>query len=373
MARKKVSRTLSRLPSSSGLGASDHRTDRLLEILRSVAVKNQKEQPQPFYAVRDVAKQFRVPLSTVSQIYQHLESEGLLSRVRSSKTILHGLHYNRRLSVRAFVGIPASLSAFVTIQDYRMFFIRIRRELRLRGFATAMPFFEPEELRNSALSDRLKKYEVDTVIWFQPPRTAKETVLRLADTGIRILGVCEEESSLPCRYHIQREPAIRRLFNEWKTRFNATKVVLIESHEHRTVTNDVLVEYILDDLQIDRVVILFKGERSERFLRDLQKMKVDGVIFSSSALASMFSFRHPDGMTDLLKSHRVAFVGGPINMPFARVPKACIDLITVNWQLVAKAIVDDLISQEAFTRSGPTVFEAEAYSRVPLNHFAQNI
>jgi DNA-binding transcriptional ArsR family regulator len=122
MARKKVSRTLNRLPPRSVLGSREHRTDRLLEILRDVAVRNQKEQAQPFYSVREIASRFNVPISTVAQTYKQLEREGLLSRVRSSQTILQGSDYDRRLSVRAFIGLPASLPAFVTIQDYRMFF-----------------------------------------------------------------------------------------------------------------------------------------------------------------------------------------------------------------------------------------------------------
>ena len=95
MVRKKVPRTLARLPHSSVLHAKDHKSDRLLEILRGVAVKNQNDQPQPFYSVREIGARFRVPISTVSGIYRRLEEEGLLNRVRGSKTILQGLHYDR--------------------------------------------------------------------------------------------------------------------------------------------------------------------------------------------------------------------------------------------------------------------------------------
>jgi len=59
-------------------------------------------------------------------------------------------------------------------------------------------------------------------------------------------------------------------------------------------------------------------------------------------------------------------------MPFAKVPDARVDLVTVDWQGVAAKIVDDLISQEAF-QEGPTIFEAEARLAVPLSAFAQSI
>src|SRR3954471_12654590 len=192
MARKKVTRALAPLPSGRGLQKAHHKTETLTEILRSVAVKNQQEQPRVFYSVRDVATHFRVPVSTVSRGYRQLEQEGLLSRVRGSKTLLHGLKFDRQLKVRAFVGFPASLSAFVTLQDYRTFFIKIRRELRLRGFAAATAFYQPGEGKSGALSKRFKAYEVDTVIWFQPGKEAAATALHLADVGIRLLGVAND-------------------------------------------------------------------------------------------------------------------------------------------------------------------------------------
>ena len=177
MARKKAPRRLATLPGRRALERAHHKTEALIEILRGVAVKNQREQPQAFYSMREVAAHFRVQVSTVSRVYQRLEKEGLLSRVRGSKTVLQGLHFDRQLSVRAFVGLPASLPSFVTLQDYRTFLIRLRRELRLRGFAAATAYFERNEAGTGALSARLKTYEVDTVIWFQPPKEAKETAL----------------------------------------------------------------------------------------------------------------------------------------------------------------------------------------------------
>src|ERR1700736_3289296 len=175
MPRTKILRDLEPLPRGSAMRGTRHKTDALLKILRSLAIRNQREQPRVFYSLREVAKQFRVPVSTVAKIYRDMEQEGLLSRVRGSKTILNGLRYNRRLSVRAFVGLPALLSNFITIQDYRTFFICIRRELWLRGFATTMVFFRHVEAADGRLSDQLKSLEVDTVIWLQPGRRAKET------------------------------------------------------------------------------------------------------------------------------------------------------------------------------------------------------
>ena len=66
------------------------------------------------------------------------------------------------------------------------------------------------------------------------------------------------------------------------------------------------------------------------------KAKTDGMIFSSPALASKFCCRCPDAVTELLQRHRVAFINGPVGMPFAKVPDVRVDLVTVDWQLVAE-------------------------------------
>jgi len=373
MARKKVPRALAPFPSRRPVEKAHHKTEALTEILRDIAAKNQLEQPRAFYSMREVATHFRVPFSIVSRVYQRLEQEGLLSRVRGSKTILQGLHFDRHLSVRAFVGLPASLSAFVTLQDYRMFFIRLRRELRLRGFAAATAYFEPNEASTGGLSGRLKAYEVDTVIWFHPSKEAKETALRLADLGIRLLGVANDNfPSIPCRYQVRREAATRALLVDWKTR-GVERVTLIHSQDRRSALAEEALHTLLDELEISWSAKNYSGHRTEAFLRSLQKTKSNGIIFSSSAVASKFCFRSPGAVTDVLEAHRVAFIDGPVAMPFTIVPDVCVDLVTVDWQLVAERIVNDLISQDAFQQPGPTLFEAQPQLRVPLSQFVQSI
>jgi hypothetical protein len=374
MARKKVARTLAALPPKRVIDQTPYKTERLIEILRKAALKNQREQPRAFYSMREVVAHYHVPFSTVSRVYRRLDEEGLLSCVRGSKTILQGLNFDRQLSIRAFVGLPASLSAFVTLQAYRTFFIKIRRELRLRGFATAMVFFDKKEARTDELSKRLKKYEVDTVIWFQPPKEAKETALYLKDIGIRLIGVAHHEFPIiPCRYHVRRDAAIGLLLAEWKARHSVHRVTLVQVIDQRLGAIEETLQSILEDLEITSSVANYRAQRSVAFLDTLQREKTDGIIFSSPTLASKFCFRCPDAVTKLLQRRRVAFINGPVSMPFAKAPDVRVDLVTVDWQWVAERIVDDLLTQEAFKVAGPTVFEAQANIQVRLSDFAQEI
>jgi DNA-binding transcriptional ArsR family regulator len=376
MARKIVSRALAPLPDPRSLAATQHKSDALTEILRHVAVKTQQEQPRTFYSVREIALQFGVPVSTVSRVYRRLEEEGLLSTVRGSKTMLQGLHFDRQLSVRAFIGLPASLSSFLTIQDYRMFFIRIRRELRLRGFATAMLFHEGGEEERPAFSARLKAYQVDTVLWFEPPKSARESVLRLLDAGVRIIGVTETSCAfLKCRYRLSRSAAVKQLLDAWKTEHAIENVTLVESSDFPPSPSEETLRRVLDDLKLPRQASKFATQSFERFLRNLMKANTarTGIIFPSSRLASMFCFRAPDTVSRLLAARHVAFTDGPVNMPFARVPSVRVDLITHDWKALVQTIVDDLITQNAFRATGSITFEAQCHLGVPLSRFAQDV
>jgi len=373
MARKKVPRTLTPLPARRRLQKADHKTEELTEILREAAARNRREQPRAFYSMREVSAHFAVPFALVSRVYERLGQEGLLTAVRGSKTLLQGQRFDRQLSVRAFVGLPASLSAFVTVQAYRMFFITIRRELRVRGFATAMVFFEKAEARTGILSDRFKIYEIDTVLWFQPAKEARETAARLKDRGVRVIGIAHEQiPSIPCRYQVRRDRAINDLLSEWSS-LGIAHVTIAQWPEKGAPLSEEALRSAVEEARLDTSIATFRGQRSEAFVRSLRKVKSGAIVFSSAQLASQLCFRAPGAVADLLRSRRVAFLNGPVSMPFAKVPDIQVDLVVVDWQWVAERITNDLITQDAFALSGPTIFEAEAKLRVPLSDFAQVI
>src|ERR1700719_1800971 len=286
MSRARISLDLGPLPRGSILKPGHNKTASLLEVLRSLAVRNQREQPRVFYSLREVAKRFKVPVSTAAKAYHEMEQEGLLSRVRSSKTVLNGLRDNRQLSVRGFVGLPALISHFIAIQDYRTFLLCMRRELWLRGFATTMLFFRHVEAADGRLSDQLKSLEVDTVIWLQPGRSAKETFLRLSDLGIRLIAISQVGTpSTPSRYYVWRERAIEALVKEWKDQNSFRKITVVDSKDYRSPVTEEVLRVILESLQIQPVMQTFHGENSGAFLQDLYRVKSDGIILPSSGLA----------------------------------------------------------------------------------------
>ena len=375
MPRKKISRTLPPLPNNAGLDDALHKTERLTEILRKVALKNQRTQPRAFYSVRDVAGSFHVTLSTASNAYRHLEQEGLLTRVRGSKTLLQGRRYDRRLEVRAFVGLPASLSVGQPIDVSGLPNSLDSLTITDDGKSVLAGF--PENTSDSPsgeLSELLKTYEVDTVIWFQPPREAAKSEPWLSDLGIRLIGIAHEEfPAISCRYQVRRDQGIANLLRQWKEHYGIGQVTLAQPKDGKLSSLDEILHDVLDDLAIKWSVVIFDGKRSEDFVRALQSTTTGGIIFSSSQLASQLCFRTPHTVADLMQARRVALLNGPVSMPFARVPKVNVDIVVVDWQRVAEKVVYDLITQEAFQNGRTQIFDAEAKLQVPLSEFAHSI
>jgi hypothetical protein len=373
MARPNPIRDLEPLPRPSALGTGGNNAVNLRNLLRSIAVKNQREQPRVFYSLREVARQFKVPISAVSRVYHDMEEEGLLSRVRASKTVLNGLRYHHR-RVRAIVALPARLSTFITIPDYRAFLNSIRRELWFRGFSTTMVFYRAEEAANGNLSDELKRYEVDAVIWAYPGRSGKESFLRLADMGIRVATISEVGTpTLPSRYYVWKETAMLTILSDWKRRHSPCKVTVVDCKEYRAPVIEELLRVLLEGLQIEATIRTFSHHPIRAFLGTLCRVRTHGVIIPSASLASMFAFQDPEGLTNLLKTQRVALMDGPVDVPFAKVPDTAVDLVTVDWKAVGETIVNDLVTLEAFDRNRHTTFEAQAQLKVPFSGFCEPI
>ncbi len=371
MARKKITRRLKPLPNRPSLKASDHKTQRLLEILRGIAIHSQREESRPFYPVRDIAEHFRVSTSVVAKGYEQLEDEGLLSMVRGSRTILQGATAVRRLNVLSFIGMPAAVSSFVALQDYRTFFVRLRRELRARGFAVAMVLFDSSDIGSAPLYNRLAKHRFDTVLWYRPDASARDIVSRLTDKGIRVIALNDYRlSPIPNRYEVQREIAISEVLRYWRAQARIDSVVVVRGV--KAAAMEETLERLLEEQQLAFEFRNADNKSAAKFLESLGRGKARAIIFPSWA-ASQFSFREPDALMQLADHCHVAFTGGPPSIQFAQVRDVRVELVVVDWQLVAEKIVNDLISKKAFEGNQTTVFAAQTQIRALLSQYSQSI
>lgn len=346
------------------------KTELLLQTLRHFAGAAQEENARTFYSMREIACRYQTPVSAIAGIYRRLEREGLLRRVRGSKTLLRGRKNDRKLSVRGVIGLPRTTSKYVTVQDYRIFLKSLRRELRLSGFAAQTIDFDGHEAADFA--ERVRTYEIDTIIWFQPGVVAKQATLRLNDLGLRVLGVSDGmRPSIPCQYEIQREPAVRQILRHWREESRLRSIIVV-SGIGVAVLDEGQLATIAQEEGLEVETFRANSRSIPKLLENLAQQENKGIVFLSSA-GPMFAFRSPEVMTLIFERCRVALVEGPVNMPFARLPDVCVDLVLLDWKLVAQKIVGDLIMDSEGNVSKPVTFLAESKIRVPLNHYAEAI
>jgi hypothetical protein len=402
MARKKIRRPLLPLRGSLKVAAAELKVERLAEILRRSARAQQTEKAQVFYSLREVADHFAVSLSLAAAAYRQLESEGFLTRLRGSRTLLQGLGADRQMSVHGIVGVPMALSSFLTRQKCRMFFMSIRRELRRRGFATAGLFYEKAEARPDFLFERIRHCKVDSVLWYVPDRCARETALLLKDSGVRVIGVADGGlPALPCRFEVSREKAIGEILRDWKVRGccisrptlvpegqlepssrrpeqrpssrGAVRKVKIIRSPGRSAAEEERLETLLESERLRHEFISAEDEDCETLLRSLSEEDEECGIVLLGGAASLFAFRAPARLTALMSRRRVALVDGPVSLPFTNAPPVRADLAAADWEAVATGITEEFLTKEAFTRATITIFEATAFLQAPLNEFAQSI
>jgi hypothetical protein len=401
MARKKILRPLPPLRGNLKVTASDHKVEQLAKILRETARTQQANKPQVFYALREVADRFDVSLSTVAAVYRQLESEGLLTLLRGSRTLLQARGASREVSIRGIVGVPMPLSLFLTRQKCRMFFMSIRRELRRRGFATAGVFFEAAEARPYFLFERIKHCNVDSVLWYMPDQCARETALLLKDSGVSVIGVADGGlPALPCRFEISRQKAIIKILRDWRIRGpswirpspvpqqgsilqktsrwpsprKAIRKGKIIRCSRRSATDEERLEALLENERLRCEFVSAEGGHCNTLLRSLaeEEDEESGVILLGGA-ASLFAFRAPESLVGLMQRRRVALVDGPVSLPFMIAPPVRADLAIADWDAVARGITAEFLTKEVFARASTTVFEATAYLQAPLSEFAQAI
>jgi hypothetical protein len=370
MARKRRAGQLPPLPKGAVFRPRDHKTERLLEILRGIAVTNQQREPLTFYPVRSVAEHFKTPISTVARVYETLEGEGILRSVRGSKTILQGFKSGRHLNVLALIGVPAATEAFVTFQDYRTFFIRIRRELRMRGFAVSMVLFETRHIRSGQLANRIRKHKFDHVLWYRPEVPFTECINHVRDAGVNIIGV--QDCGLPavrCRYEINRTEAMKQIFRNWKKLAGLTEAIVVRTSGNSNAKEE-MIQAAAEDTGLDLDFVRIHGEGTHRFLESCEARNNCGLILTSR-VASNFAFRAPEALMELMQRRRVAFIEGPPSIAFADPLSVPGDFVLIDWQVAAEQIVSDLISGQALDLTNATVFQATAGIQAPLNQYAQ--
>lgn len=244
------------------------------------------------------------------------------------------------------------------------------RELRTRDFAAAEAFFGGGETADD-LAERLKECHPDRVIWYCPQKLSREVALRLHDRGISIIGVSDSGfPGVPCHYEIRRETALTKIVSEWKK--EAITSVKVAVGPARSPADELRVGRTLEDLGFGIKFVSLGSQTLRHFVDCLARGPKFGIVLLHSA-ASLLAMGAPEALARLAKCSRLAFVDGPVSVPFTKLTDATVDLVTVDWMTVAKRIVDDLSTPRFRAFDPPFLFAATALFRVPLSGYSQRL
>src|SRR6266404_1759067 len=122
-----------KLPSLSKLTLPRHsppsRAGLVLKLLRRIAGRTRQSYALRFYSIRSVAARFHVSPTIISRHYQHLQSEGLLTMIWGSKTMVPARAAPARKGIYV---IPVSVTELVGSESYRNYVLSLHRQLRSR-------------------------------------------------------------------------------------------------------------------------------------------------------------------------------------------------------------------------------------------------
>jgi len=372
MARKRILRTLPPLadviPSLPDSTSEGSRQLALLEAMRKAAKALRKKDSMPFYSMRQVASQFGLPLRTVALVYETLELEGILNRIRGSKTDLVGKTSSPRTPVRAIVGIPIWLHAMVVSPYSRVLHIEMEDRLRESGFVADFIFFRGEEGNEPDFAQRLLRHNLDKVIWHTPHPLASNVLLSLKDHGIQQIIIQSNESPtcIPVPTYLQDwQPSYREMAQVWRasgiSRVVVPDPVYLPSKRAMKMFTATLAKH---GLEVD--VCESSASALQHKVSSHRKKANIGVAFMDQLGADAICNEEPVILEEIINSVRVCFCRGPIRMPYFNHRLAKADIIRFSPVEIADRVIQDLKHLQA--NDGVVhVFEASFNPQVSLS------
>lgn len=376
MARKPILRDL---PSSDQLvtdfvGFDDKlsKQSTLTTHLRKVARRLQKTKARPFYSMREIVDQFKVPLRTVALAYEALEHEGILNRRRSSQTLLVGKTLSPRKVVRAVVGIPVWLHAMVVAPYSRILHIELEDRLRQHGFVADLIFFRGEEVASPDFAQRLIEHNLDYVLWHTPHPHAIDVLRSLQDHGVRQVLIQPIDSQLRIAlpsYLQDWHVAYRTMADAWHAAGIRHVIipdpVYLPSKRAKTVIANTLISAGIE--------VHFEPGHAATLLAAAGKYRPGecAVAFIDQEGADAICNEEPVIIEKLIQTCRVGFCRGPIRIPYFHHRDARIDIVRFSPSEIAARIATDLSETLSATQQTLHTFEARYLPQVSFRASAE--
>ncbi|MBE7461947.1 MAG: hypothetical protein HS116_00520 [Planctomycetes bacterium] len=361
MARRRVSRDLPPLAQAfadfTGFPPEANRQALLEEHLRAAVGRLRRTRPRTFYALRDVAAFFRVPLRSVARAYERLRGEGRLVTIRSSSTEIPSRHSQARSTVRGIVGIPIWLPGFLLYSEWRTFFTTLEEELRHQSFVANFIFYsQGQEIRRSFLRGILRR-SLDFLIWFCPAEADRNTVGMISDAGLRVVVIDALASPFPALYRLDRTAALTQGLREWREAGLSLALVPCPSSAHIPRQPDEL-ETLLRAQGFGVRYAPGGRVKPETYLETLAVRPDEGLVFERDYWYVQLCRRQPERLANVMRSARCMIFRSEMPQALKGVGSPT-QLISYDHRDMAVAIVRDLSQEKLPAPDAPGRFNAE--------------
>ena len=371
MARHNTIRNLPQLkeviPHFNGLSKGQTHYRSILEMLRGLCENLRKDTPQTFYSMRDVAVFFDVQLRTIAVVYESLEQEGLLNRIRGSRTLLSGKKNAPIHSIRGVVGLPIWLDMLVASSFTRHVNMDLEERLRLRGFVADLIFHVTKQEENHAdFAERLLKHQLDIVIWQNPGPRCHQNILTLQDHGVRIVVIqtTEAKTNLPAVTYIQDwKPAYVELGKHWREGKIGTVLLPINLQNIAYDAELKIFKSIMagaglavEPCSDDPMEVLRKSKAASR------KQKV-AIGFLDLPTADRFCNHEPLITEKLAQTASLAFCRGALRSPYLQDRGIRPDIVGFSPNETAEKIVEDIQILPSLKNGIRHTFEAHFWKK----------
>ncbi len=374
MARMRMTTDLPPLPeafpSFRGFAPGESRQQTITQLIRECARSLQRREARPFYPMRQIAAFFDAPLRTVAISYETLDSEGLLARIRGSKTVLAGKRITARKPVNAVVGLPISLQAMIASPFECRLQMELEERLRARGHVADSIFFRPNEDYEPAFAERLVRHDLDFVVWHSPHPLAAHVLLSLRERGVRLVLLQPAESPLrvSARSHVLSwQNAYREMAAAWAA--DGVRRAVFAEPEHLLARRALRQ---LAPLLAEHAIKTHTVEADPSALSPLltpASGPKDGksvLGFMDFASADALCNGYPDFIDEISRHARVAFCRGAVRVPRLVTRRTRVDVVDLDAAALAEGVVEDLRDEQNQQEGVRATFHAEFLPQVVM-------
>ncbi len=354
-------------PSFTKFEAGENHQRIITNLIRECCTGLQQNEALIFYTVREIASFFNVSLRTVALSYATLDREGILSRVRGSRTMLTGKKLTPQQPVHAVVGLPIRLQSLITSPFECRLQMAMEESLRSRGFVADSIFFRIDEECDPDFTTRLARHNLDVVIWYSPHPLSSHILMSLRDKGIRLVLLQPSEMPLgiPSRTHLlEWRIAYRAMAKQWAA--DGIGRIFVPTPEHLLSLRALKqLKPILEEFGMEMVPIqATESSLSLSLLEQHSPERKDVLAFMDTQTADALCNGYPELLENILDCARVAFCRGSVRVPRLITKRARVDVVELDPEVVAKEVVKDLCNLTQKQENTRLTFEAEFYPQV---------